>query len=857
MARGDFQLGASGQKQAIRAATVVIPTLREAANIGPLLDRIEGAARVSGIALEVIIVDDDSGDGIERMVGKRARVITRKGERGLATAALAGARVARHDTVIIMDGDLSHPPEAIPALLADLDKGAEIAIGSRFCRGGSTDAAWTLSRRVNSALATCMARPFTRLHDPMSGFVAFRKKLIDQSGLGVGSKLPGYKVALELIVRSRAERIAEVPIVFTERVRGESKLTMGVRLDYLRQIARLAWFRFRWSMLAIAALWVLVLLTFGGVRAHEWLDYDDRFHVLENPHFRSLGIESLAGIWREQYGNLYIPVAYTFWGGLAWLVRGWTGAVDTGVLSPAAFQCVKLALHALNATLVFLILRTLGARVWGTLLGAAVFAFHPLQVESVAWISETRGLLAALFGLSAAWFYLRWSRGVAGWLGYALALLLFALALLSKPSAITLPVMIGVIDVFVVRRSVRTAVVALAPFGLLAAAALWLTRALQPGTGAAEVGVLWWQRPLIAGDALAFYFGKFGWPLAMTPDYGRTPGFVLGQTGAWPSFAWLIPALALVVVVYWAWREKWGGLGRVVLGGFGVFVGALLPVLGLVPFDHQEISTVADRYMYLAMLGPAIIVAFAVAVTPRWGGEARRAGWERVIGGMCVLAIGLLAMRSHDQVRHWRNDLTLWSHSLEVSPKSATTLTNLGYALANRGRNEEAIQLYKRSIDAGPNLALARINLAWSTMDVGRFSDAMELFDDAVQRAPQASRAWVGRGILFSRIGRHADALASFRKAAEVNPNDSDAHGNLALSLFEAGDLAAASKHFARSLELRPGFAPTWFNFGLMLEAQGKTEEARAAWERALTLQPDLAPAREGIERLRGAKKGG
>lgn len=894
MGLGDFQLrgragkvgesgpsGAAGglgsrESGATRAASVIVPTFREAENIGELLGRLEAVATSSGIALEVILVDDDSDDGlaaaVENSAGK-ARLIVRKGERGLASAALAGVRAARHDTVVIMDGDLSHPPEAIPALVDALDAGAEMAIGSRFCRGGSTDADWTLVRRVNTALATWMARPFTRLHDPMSGFVAFRKGLLEGTGLEVGRTIPGYKVGLDVLVRSRAERIAEVPIAFTERRRGTSKLTMGVRMSYCRQLAQLAVFRFGWSLLALLALCTLVFLTFRGVQVNQWLDYDDRYHVLENPHIRAMSEEGLAAIWRSQYGNLFIPVAYTFWGVLAWVSE--RASPELGAFSPVLFQCVKPVLHAINAIFVFLILRTLGARVWGALLGAALFAVHPLQVESVAWISETRGLLAAFFGLAAAWGYLRWSRGWSGWGVYVCALVALALALLSKPSAITLVLIVTVLDVLLIRaapdrraaaatadgsaptfgaisrRAIARSATALLPWFVLSIAAMVLTRVLQPGTGVAESVVAWWQRPLIAGDALSFYLGKLGWPIAMTPDYARTPAHVLKNSVLWIFVAWLIPFGMLAGTLYWAWRGSWRGFGCIALAGVCVLISALLPVLGLIPFDHQDISTVADRYMYLAMLGPAIIVAFAVAVTPRWGGATRRIGWERVIGGVSVLLIGILAMRSHAQVRFWRDDVSLWSHSLEISPKSATTLTNLGFAFSQQGRHAEAIDLYKRAIDARPETSIAHVNLAWSTMDAGRLRDAEDLFEHAILIAPADPRAFVGRGILYARTGRAAEAAASFRRATEIAPNDVDAHGNLGLALFEAGDLKGATLHMERSIALRTNFAPTWYNYGLVLEARGDARGALRAWERALLLDPSLDLAREAVHRLK------
>jgi dolichol-phosphate mannosyltransferase len=222
-----------------------VPTFQEAANAPQLIARIAAVCSAANIAPELIIVDDDSRDGIDHIAPRAApwaRVIVRTGQRGLASAALLGMHSAAHDTIIVMDADLSHPPEAIPALLAALDSGAEIAVASRFAPGGSTDAEWTPARRVNSAIATLLARPFTRLRDPMSGFFALSTPVLRRAG---HLDPIGYKIALEIIVRARCTRIAEVPIHFTERRAGHSKLSIRVRLEYLRHLLRLAIFRLR------------------------------------------------------------------------------------------------------------------------------------------------------------------------------------------------------------------------------------------------------------------------------------------------------------------------------------------------------------------------------------------------------------------------------------------------------------------------------------------------------------------------------------------------------------------------------------------------------------------------------------
>ncbi|MBL8885070.1 MAG: polyprenol monophosphomannose synthase [Phycisphaerales bacterium] len=221
--------------------SVVVPTFREAANIAELVGRIERAVPDS----EIIIVDDNSNDGtddvVRGLVRSRVRLHVRTAERGLSSAVIAGCRLARAPHIVVMDADLSHPPESIPAMLAELGSGGDFVIGSRYIAGGSTDSAWTFFRRINSLFATALARPLTKLSDPMSGFFAMRtadfKATQDLNPIG-------YKIALEMLVKGPFRSPREVPIHFADRKRGESKLSLKEQIRYIRHLARLYRFKF-------------------------------------------------------------------------------------------------------------------------------------------------------------------------------------------------------------------------------------------------------------------------------------------------------------------------------------------------------------------------------------------------------------------------------------------------------------------------------------------------------------------------------------------------------------------------------------------------------------------------------------
>lgn len=225
------------------SVSIVVPTYREAENIPILVPRIDQAMRDASLGYEAVIVDDDSDDGSTEAVASLAerglpvRIIVRKGERGLSTAVIRGFDESSGQILICMDADLSHPPEVIPTMVQHIRSGeADFVLGSRFCEGGSTDADWGLFRWLNSKVAQILARPLSRLADPMSGFFALPRSVYEQAQ---GLNPIGYKIALELIVKCPVERIREVPIHFVDRRLGRSKLNVREQLNYLRHLSRL------------------------------------------------------------------------------------------------------------------------------------------------------------------------------------------------------------------------------------------------------------------------------------------------------------------------------------------------------------------------------------------------------------------------------------------------------------------------------------------------------------------------------------------------------------------------------------------------------------------------------------------
>lgn len=249
---GQLVEGELARIEILTPISIVVPTYKEYENIPLLVERLEALKQAYDLGLELLLMDDQSGDGTRQWVDTNApdwvRLIERQGPRGLSAAVVEGLGLATHPVVVVMDADLSHPPEKIPDMILALHAGQELVIGSRYVAGGSTDDQWGFFRWLNSIIALNLAAPLTSARDPMAGFFAFRKALLDRA-----HRLNpiGYKIGLEIIVKCRLTNVGEIPIHFIDRVHGKSKLTIKEQLRYIQHLRRLYLYKFgTWTHLA-------------------------------------------------------------------------------------------------------------------------------------------------------------------------------------------------------------------------------------------------------------------------------------------------------------------------------------------------------------------------------------------------------------------------------------------------------------------------------------------------------------------------------------------------------------------------------------------------------------------------------
>ena len=533
-------------------------------------------------------------------------------------------------------------------------------------------------------------------------------------------------------------------------------------------------------------LWIALFLTlitgavFHDVLSAGFVRWDDNLHVYDNPYLHPASVANLARFWSAPYRHLYVPVSYSLYWLLAHAAH-LSAPVQTpdGIwvdLSPRVFHAANLLLHLVNVLLVFALLRRLlpsknaGATDWAAGAGAMLFAVHPVQVESVAWISEMRGLLAGMLSLLALLAYVRSAGAEQANRWYFLATLLFALALLAKPSAVAVPLMAGLIDALILNRPMRVWGRALALWVLLCAGLLWITHGAQPVMTAIVTPL--WTRPFIAGDALAFALGKMLWPASLGIDYGRSPVWVM--THGWAYWTGLLP-LTLGILAWW-WRSRFPWL----TASYGLVIAALLPTLGLTPFVFQIYSTVADRYLYLALLGPALALAWGLQMAWKLGAWKERL--RLAAGTACSVILLLCGLGSSVQTLCWQNSVALFTQALTVNPRSWGAANNLAAVLLDQGHPQEALGPLATALRLRPDYAEAHANLGVAWIGLGQTNRAEAEFRVATEDDPGVATAWNGLGATLLAQGHSEDAAAAFRQALTLQPGSPQAQTNLRLA---------------------------------------------------------------------------
>ncbi len=611
-----------------------------------------------------------------------------------------------------------------------------------------------------------------------------------------------------------------------------------------------------WALLLIP----LVFIAYAQVFRAGFI-WDDESHLTQNPCV--VGPLGLKEIWTTTQAVYYPLVLTTFWA-----LHKFVG------LNPLSYHALNVLLHAVSAILLWRVLRQLNVR--GAWLGAALWALHPVMVQSVAWVTELKNTQSCVFYLLSILFFLKWEdQGGAvsrpsqrettdrRSLVIALSLLFFLLAILSKPSTVMLPIVLALCIWWRRERIQRRDFLALVPFALISAvASIWTVFEQKFHAGA--IGGDWAQtrpeRLIIAGKAIWFYLGKLVWPHPLIFIYPRWDV----DSSKVVAYLPLLAAIAGLVALWFIHAKS----GRALFFAAAYYVVSLFPVLGFFDVFFFRYSFVSDHFQYLASMGPLALAGAAIVTAVGRFGELRKPSRADTaalqfsgniavvrsksfllpaIPGIFLLSLVFLTWR---QTAVYHDLVTLYTATLQKNPGCWMAHYNLGIILREQGDVDQALEHYRQAFALRPNYAEAHYNLARCLVEKGQLDDAIEHYEKALKINPADPETHNNLGVTLFGIGRVDDAIVHYQKALAIWPGYAAAACNLANALIVRqlpGDLDDAIARYSMCLAQAPDQAEAQYNLASALLRKGRTDEAIEHLQKTLQLAPENADAHANL----------
>jgi tetratricopeptide (TPR) repeat protein len=581
----------------------------------------------------------------------------------------------------------------------------------------------------------------------------------------------------------------------------------------------------RLDLLVCLLLVATTLSVYWQVRKHEFVNLDDDLYVTENRYVQA-GLTQEGVVWAftdTSQADLWLP--------LTWLSL----MLDSELygLKAGGYKFTNVLFHLANTLLLFLVLKRMTGRLWPSAFVAGLFALHPLHVESVAWVTERKDVLSTLFWMLTMWAYLGYVERP-GIKRYLVVISMFILGLMAKPMLVTLPFVLLLLDYWPLNRlhqagndlggerchrppanlvksnSLFSLVLEKSPLIFLAAVTSVATLLAQHRGGALESVDFLPIKARIANSLVAYvsYIGKMIWPRPLAVFYPH-PGSGLPL---WQAVgAGLLLACISVVLVRASRRYPY------LMVGWFWYLGTLVPVIGLV---QAGVQAMADRFTYVPLIGLFIITA--------WGIPDLLARWRhrRIVLSLAAIAILSMAMIfSWLQIQLWQNSLSLFEHTLSVTQNNWLVHNNLGLALMESGRLNEAVSHISEALRIKPDYAEAHNNLGVALGEGGNLNEAISHYSEALRIKPDYAEAHNNLGIALARQGRLQEAVNHFSEAVRVNPDFAKAHNNLGIALARQGRLQEAVNHFSEAVRLNPGYAEARNNLRQAARQLGKSPE--------------------------------
>ena len=571
-----------------------------------------------------------------------------------------------------------------------------------------------------------------------------------------------------------------------------------------------------------------VLLVYWQVGDHEFVNFDDNLYITDNAQVQK-GLTSKAIIWAfttSHTGN---------WHPLTWISH----MVDCELygLNPKGHHLTNVLLHMANAILLFVVLRWMTGTIWRSGLVTALFALHPLHVESVAWAAERKDVLSTFFWMLTMVAYVYYVNRP-GRRRYLLVLVAFSLGLMAKPMLVTLPFVLLLLDYWPLNRfqsrattdsvvdqplgfrssgddklPILKAVMEKAPLFLMSFLSCLVAVMAQQKAGAVSTLEIVPFKLRIANGLVSFvaYMGKMMWPLDLVVFYPH-PG---SELQSWKPVAAGVFLLIVSTVALWVAHRC-----RYVLVGWLWYLGTLVPVIGLVQVGEQAM---ADRYTYVPLIGLFIVVVWGFADLVK-GWRSRR--W--VVSVTAAVTVLALMAGSWLQVGHWKDSIKLFKHALAVTSNNYVAHYTLGNALALQGNLTGSVSHYNKALQINPNFAEAHNNLGNALTLQGNLTGAISHYNKALQINPDHAEAHRNLAVGLDRQGKHQEALQHYVEALRISPHDAQSHNNLGVALAEQGRLKEAVAHFTEALRIDPNFKEAQRNLEL---SQGLMEKSSTGSE--------------------------
>jgi len=586
----------------------------------------------------------------------------------------------------------------------------------------------------------------------------------------------------------------------------------------------------------------VILAVFWQVRNHEFIKFDDDEYVTNNPHVKS-GLTLSGAIWA------FVAMHSNNWHPLTWLSH----MLDCELygLNPGGHHLTNLLIHIVNTLLLFLVLKRMTGARWRSSFVAALFALHPLHVESVAWVAERKDVLSTFFWMLTMETYLRYVN-YPRFHRYLLVLSCFAMGLMSKPMLVTLPFVLLLLDYWPLGRfrfgqlrsdcnvstqkslnlsdqrlSIRQLILEKTPFFVLSAVASILTFVAQQSGGTVKSLKFFPLETRIANALVSYvtYIGKMVWPSHLGFFYPYPDRVPIWQT----SGAVLLLGSISFLVIRASYKRRYLGMGWL------WYLGTLVPVIGLVQVGLQSM---ADRYTYVPLIGLFIMIV--------WGTHDIFENWQYRNTAFAVsagLLFSALAIVTWAQVQYWQNSITLFKHTLEVTSENSLMHYNLGVIMLRQGRYSDAITHLSESLRIEPDDADAHNNLGIALVRQGKIQEAMVHYAEALRIKPDDAGTHNNLGVALARQGKIQEAMVHYAEALRIKPDFAEAYGNIGNSLAQQGRIGEAIAHYKEALRIKPNFADAHYSLALAYLMIGNRGAAMEEYEVLKKIHPDLAKA--------------